>query len=75
VEVVEQVMPPMRLDLVELFDPDELAKYFTKQDMAVLEAGEWPPTEPREPLTDGFRAPPDAVAAHGRRSDPAGAPA
>jgi succinate dehydrogenase / fumarate reductase flavoprotein subunit len=56
VEVVEQVMPPMRLDLVELFDPDELAKYFTKQDMAVLEAGEWPPTEPREPLTEGIRA-------------------
>ncbi len=33
VKVVEQPMPPMRPDLLALFDPDELAKYYTEEEL------------------------------------------
>jgi succinate dehydrogenase / fumarate reductase flavoprotein subunit len=33
VEVIEQPIPPMRPDLLELFDRDELAKYLTDAEL------------------------------------------
>ena len=34
IEVVEQPMPPMRPDLLALFDKAELKKYFTDEEIA-----------------------------------------
>jgi succinate dehydrogenase / fumarate reductase flavoprotein subunit len=42
VDVVEQPMPPMRDDLIGLFDRDELAKYLTEQEL--------PPVAAKEPV-------------------------
>jgi succinate dehydrogenase / fumarate reductase, flavoprotein subunit len=42
VDVVEQPMPPMRDDLIGLFDRDELAKYLTEQEL--------PPVATEEPV-------------------------
>jgi succinate dehydrogenase / fumarate reductase, flavoprotein subunit len=40
VDVVEQPMPPMRDDLIDLFDRDELAKYLTEQELPPVAAEE-----------------------------------
>jgi succinate dehydrogenase / fumarate reductase flavoprotein subunit len=56
VTVVEQPMPPMRADLIGLFERDELSKYLTPDELALLDAGNWPPTEPPAPLTEGISA-------------------
>jgi succinate dehydrogenase / fumarate reductase, flavoprotein subunit len=40
VDVVEQPMPPMRDDLIGLFDRDELAKYLTEQELPPVAAEE-----------------------------------
>ena len=37
--VREQPLPPMRLDLLQLFDRGELAKYMTEEELAVLDGG------------------------------------
>jgi succinate dehydrogenase / fumarate reductase flavoprotein subunit len=37
--VHEQPLPPMRLDLLQLFDRGELAKYMTEEELAVLDGG------------------------------------
>ena len=39
VAVVEQMMPPMRDDLIKLFNRDELGKYLTDEEMAALPEG------------------------------------
>jgi succinate dehydrogenase / fumarate reductase flavoprotein subunit len=44
VDVVEQPMPPMRSDLINLFDRDELAKYLTDEELPAL--SEQPAEEP-----------------------------
>ncbi|WP_245568646.1 fumarate reductase/succinate dehydrogenase flavoprotein subunit [Nocardia concava] len=36
VHLSRRIMPPMRADLVALFEPDELAKYFTESELAQL---------------------------------------
>jgi succinate dehydrogenase / fumarate reductase flavoprotein subunit len=38
VEVVRQPLPPMRLDLLELFDEVELSKYLTAEELEPLHA-------------------------------------
>jgi len=42
IEVLEQPIPPMRRDLLELFERDELAKYLTEAELAGLPQGETP---------------------------------
>jgi len=42
IDVVEQAIPPMRRDLLELFERDELAKYLTEAELAGLPQGETP---------------------------------
>ena len=36
IDVVEQPMPPMRQDLLELFTKDELKKYFTDEEITSI---------------------------------------
>ena len=36
--VEEQVQPPMRDDLIQLFDRDELKKYITEKELADFDA-------------------------------------
>ena len=38
IDVVKQPMPPMRADLLALFDPEELHKYYTDEEIADLPA-------------------------------------
>jgi len=54
VKVVEKPLPQMRKELIELFDRDELSKYLTDEELAALDAGTWPPTEPPAPITEGI---------------------
>ncbi|WP_405485738.1 fumarate reductase/succinate dehydrogenase flavoprotein subunit [Nocardia sp. NBC_00511] len=39
VQLSRRIMPAMRADLVELFDPEELRKYFTESELAELGVG------------------------------------
>ena len=50
VKVVEQPMPPMRPDLLALFDPDELAKYYTEERRRPRRAGGRRVRQPTKPL-------------------------
>jgi hypothetical protein len=67
VDVVEQPMVPMRTDLIELFERDELAKYLTDDEIALLDSGAWPPSTPPAPIigqaTAASRVAPDGATA------------
>src|SRR5262249_21884099 len=64
--ITKQPMPPMRGDLMALFDRAELTKYFTEEELP-------PETAAAGPLAAGQLAAPAAAAADGARA-PADAP-
>src|SRR5262249_2215490 len=68
IAITKQAMPPMRHDLIVLFDRAELKKYFTPEELPseTAAAGPSAPSQPAAPAAaaaDGARAPGDSPAA------------